>query len=458
MTLSWSLAQAAAQVGGRFQGVDTSFTGVGIDSRREIEGRLFVALRGERFDGHDFAREAIARGAVALLVERPLDLAVPQWIVTDTGEALGRLAAAHRDRFRGQVVAITGSNGKTTCKELLAAVLAGAGRVRSTQGNLNNAIGLPLTLLEAGDEDFLILEMGANHPGEIAFLTAIGRPHLALIANAGRAHLEGFGSLEGVARAKGEIVGGLPETGRLVIPSASPWTALWRTLADGRPVSTFGTDPQAQVRADPATLRHRWETSGFRTEFQVTAPGRSFPLSLGLAGRHNVHNALAITALALALDLDEAVLAAGLAVMPPVPGRLSPRTAPNGLRLIDDSYNANPDSVKAALAVLAGLPGRRVLVLGDLGELGSEAWGLHQQLGLEARAAGVAALFAVGPLSAAAVASFGRGGAHFAEAEALLAALRRDLDAAEDVVLIKGSRRAAMDRIADALCRPPGAP
>lgn len=465
--LPWTLSQAAARVGGRLLGADAGFRGVGIDSRQHLEGRLFVALRGERHDGHDFAAAAREAGADALMVERPLAVDLPQWQVEDSRLALGRLAAAHRDLFAGRVVALTGSNGKTTTKEMIAAILAQAGSVRATKGNLNNDIGLPLTLLEAGEEDFLVLEMGANHAGEIAYLTAIARPEVAAITNAGRAHLEGFGSLEGVARAKGEIVQGLRPGGTFIFPADSPWAGRWRQLAAGRscltcaargtapgPDTATGPDsaPGADLYVDLSAVRTRWDEAGFRTAFRVEGPTLGLELELALAGGHNVRNALVAVAMARALGQAPATIRAGLATMRPVPGRLFPRLVPGGPRLIDDSYNANPDSVEAAIAVLTSLSGRHVLVLGDLGELGPEAEELHRRLGVAAREAGVEALYTVGRLSAAATAGFGAsGGRHCNDQPELIAYLRQDL-AEGDLVLIKGSRLSAMDRVADALC------
>jgi UDP-N-acetylmuramoyl-tripeptide--D-alanyl-D-alanine ligase len=448
----WTLRAAAARAGGEIRGADAAFRGVGTDSRRDLKGQLFVALRGERFDGHDFARSAVDAGAAALLVDHPLDLSIPQWVVDDTRLALGRLAAAHRDDFRGRIVAVTGSNGKTTCKEMIAAVLGQAGSVRATRGNLNNDIGLPLTLLGADDEDFLVLEMGANHAGEIRYLTSIARPDVAVITNAGRAHLEGFGSVEGVARAKGEIAEGLPARGTFIVPSDSPWIGLWRGLAAGRPMLTCGPDAAADVRAPLEGVTSHWGEDGFRTRFQVKTGERVLDLELSLAGIHNVRNALIASAVALALGVGAEALRSGLAVMRPVPGRLFPRIGAGGVRIIDDTYNANPDSVLAAIDVLTGLRGRHLLVLGDLGELGSDAPALHRQLGETARQVGVDALYAVGELSAVAAEGFGRGARHFPDQSALIAALRADLGSG-DLVLVKGSRLAAMDRVADALCK-----
>ncbi len=451
--LPWTLGEAVARVGGRLLGADGGFCGVGIDSRQDLTGRLFVALPGERHDGHDFAASAGEQGATALMVERELAIDLPQWQVEDTRLALGQLASAHRDRFAGRVLALTGSNGKTTTKEMIAAILGQAGRVRATRGNLNNDIGLPLTLLEAGDEDFLVLEMGANHPGEIAYLTAIARPEVAAITNAGRAHLEGFGSLEGVARAKGEIVAGLGANGTFIFPADSPWAGLWRALAGTRHCLTCGPAGAADLSVDLTAVATRWDAGGFRTGFQVIAPGRVLDLELALAGAHNVRNALVAVAMAWALDLDPAAIAAGLAAMRPIPGRLFPRRLPGGVRLIDDTYNANPDSVEASITVLMSLPGRHLLVLGDLGELGSEASALHHRLGQKAREAGVDVLYTVGSLSAEAAAGFGPGARHFPVQGELIAALSQDLGI-NDLVLIKGSRRAAMDRVVAALGAP----
>jgi UDP-N-acetylmuramoyl-tripeptide--D-alanyl-D-alanine ligase len=441
----WNLSEAAREAGGRLTGADTGFTRVLTDSRGDCTGGLFVALRGERFDAHDFVPQAAANGAVAALVERPLDLDLPQWVVDDTRLGLGRLAAAWRRRIPGRVLAITGSNGKTTCKEMVAAILARVGSVVATKGNLNNDIGMPLTLLGARDQDWLVLELGANHPGEIGYMTDIARPEAALLANAGRAHLEGFGSIEGVARAKGEIARGLPAEGTFVVPGDAPWIDLWRGLAQGRPVLTFGLTDACEVRTDPATVSSGWGDEGFRTRFTTRLAGQPQELSLSLAGLHNVRNALAAAALTSAVGVSPAAIAAGLASLRPVPGRLEPKRL-GGLRVIDDSYNANPESVLAAIEVLVALPGRPVLVLGDLAELGPDAARLHRELGEAARTAGVAALYAVGDLSREAVAGFGPGGCHLGDREALIAALRRDLTP-EDVALVKGSRRAAMDQV-----------
>jgi UDP-N-acetylmuramoyl-tripeptide--D-alanyl-D-alanine ligase len=447
-----TLAEAAASAGGRVVGVDVGFDSVGKDSRGDCAGQLFVALRGERFDAHEFVAQALENGAVAALVDHPLALDIPQWVVEDTRLALGRLAEVWRERFPGKVIAVTGSNGKTTCKEMIAAVLARTGSVRATEGNLNNDIGMPLTLLSARDEDFLVLEMGANHPGEIAYLTEIGRPDVAVITNAGRAHLEGFGSVEGVARAKAEIARGLTADGTFIVPSDSPWTEFWRGIAGARPILTCGLDASADVRADTDSGAGVWDEGGFRTRFSVRIGGESLKLQLPLAGMHNVRNALVAVAVASVLGIGAEAIRTGLAGLMPVAGRLNPRAAAGGARLIDDSYNANPDSVGAAIDVLMGLPGRHWLLLGDLGELGPGAAQLHRGLGEMARAAGVDSLYTVGNLSASASEAFGEGGRHFFDQADLIAELSGRLGP-DDLVLVKGSRLAAMERVADALCR-----
>ncbi|MEY6431713.1 UDP-N-acetylmuramoyl-tripeptide--D-alanyl-D-alanine ligase [Thioalkalicoccus limnaeus] len=446
----WRLTDLCDCVGGRLVGADTAIAAVGTDSRRDCAGELFVALRGERFDGHDFVPAAITRGAAAVMVDHELPVDRPQCVVTDTRIGLGRAAAAWRARFAGTVVAITGSNGKTTCKEMVAAILAQTGSVRATRGNLNNDIGMPLTLLGAREERFLVLEMGANRAGEIGYLAAIGRPHAALITNAGRAHLEGFGSVEGVARAKGEIASGLPSDGVFVVPAESPYVPLWRVLASGRQVLTFGLNPSADVSADPERIHVTWEADGFRTSFEVRHGAEHWPVALRLAGQHNVLNALAAMALTRAVGAPIEAIQAGLASVRPVAGRLNPRPGVAGCRLIDDSYNANPDSVAAAISVLEGWPGRRHLVLGDLGELGPDAERLHGEIGAAAKAAGITALHAVGCLSAAAAVAFGAGAHHHSDQAGLITALRSVLGA-DDLVLVKGSRLAGMERVVQAL-------
>ena len=437
-----SLAQAAAIVGAQARPAG-DFSGVSTDSRTLRAGELFVALEGPHFDGHDYLPAVAAAGAAGALVRRAHP-ALPCLEVADPLTALGQLAAAWRARFDIPVLAITGSSGKTTVKELLAAAMAGLGPVLATRGNRNNHIGVPLTLLELRDTHrAAVVEMGMSHSGEIAHLTDLTRPTLGLISNAGPAHLEGLGSVAAVARAKGELIERLPPGAVAVLNADDAHCPLWRQLAGSRQIITFGLDQVADVTADCRPL-----TDG--TEVELRTPDGSVGTRLGLLGRHNVQNALAATAAALAAGAGLADIAAGLGTVRPVPGRLCPLPAQRGARLIDDSYNANPLSVQAAIAVLAGLPGERALVLGDMGELGAEAAALHAQCGAAARAAGIEHLITLGPLAAHAAAAFGVGAVACTELAQAIEAADALLDP-DLTVLVKGSRSAGMERVVQAL-------
>ena len=437
-----ALAEAAAIVGAAIRPLGR-FNGVGTDSRTLKAGDLFVALEGPRFDGHDYLPAVAAAGAAGALVRRAHP-ALPCIEVADPLAALAQLAAAWRTRFELPLIAVTGSSGKTTIKELLAAALGGLGPVLATRGNRNNHIGVPLTLLELRDTHrAAAIEMGMNHAGEIAHLADLARPTVGVIGNAGAAHLEGLGSVAAVARAKGELVEHLPPNAVAVLNADDAHLPLWRELAGARRVVTFGLGHAAEVTAD-----YVLGADGSALELRTpagTATGR-----LGLLGRHNVLNALAATAAALAAGAGLTDIAAGLATVRPVPGRLYPLAGQGGARLIDDSYNANPLSVRAAIDVLAGLPGERLLVLGDMGELGAEAARLHADCGAAARAARIEHLITLGPLSAHAAAAFGAGAVACTE-------LAQTIDAAgallrpELTVLIKGSRSAGMERLVQAL-------
>lgn len=447
--IEFSLAQTAARLDGRLVGPDARYREISTDTRTLPVGALFIALRGERFDGHEFAAAAAERGAAAVVVESELPVKCPQVVVADSCLALGRIGAMWREAASARVVALTGSNGKTTLKAMIAAILSERGSVVATPGNLNNDIGVPLTLSRLQDEDFAVVELGANHPGEIDYLSRLVRPDVAVLNNAGRAHLEGFGTLEGVARAKAEIINGLAEDGVFVCPGDSPWTAMWRELAGERPLITFGTDAPADITA-PAGDALTWTDAGFHQEFPVVLPDGECHIQLALAGLHNRRNALAAVAAARALGVDLEAIAVGLARLKPVPGRLYPVAGRDGVRVIDDSYNANPDSVNAALAVLATAPGRRVLVLGDLAELGRGSETLHAEIGARARQTGIEHLFTLGYASSRATEAFGAGAGHFAELPALLEHLAQVLRAG-DTVLVKGSRSARMERVVAAL-------
>ena len=438
-----SLAEAADAIGARQHGPDTRLAGVCTDTRRLLPGQLFVALEGPNFDGHDFVPAALDAGAAACLVARE-GTGTPAIVVADTRRALGELARAWRERFAIPVLAVTGSNGKTTVKEMLAAILATRGETLATRGNLNNDIGVPLTLFELdAAHQAAVIEMGANHPGEIAWLVSLARPDVALVTNAGPAHLEGFGSIEGVARAKGEIFAGLPEHGTAVINADDDYAPLWRELAGARRILTFGLRNKADVSAE-------WQAIRRGSRLRVRTPAGDFETELPLPGEHNVMNALAATAAALAAGVAPPAIGAALATVRGAPGRLQIKAGPAGSTLLDDTYNANPASLAAALRVLRGFPGRHLLALGDMGELGPEAEALHAAAGRLAREAGVACLVAVGPMAAAAAGAFGSGARICASREEAVAVLREMLQR-EDVLLVKGSRASRMDEVVAAL-------
>jgi UDP-N-acetylmuramoyl-tripeptide--D-alanyl-D-alanine ligase len=443
-----SLSEAAQAVQAQQRGRDTVFHRVCTDSRQTIQGDLFVALRGEHFDGHRFVGSAWGQGAVAAVVdhEGDWDSTVPQLMVDNTKGALGRLAAYWRNRFSIPVVAITGSNGKTTVKEMLAEILHQAcdpyakTAVLATRGNLNNDIGLPLTLLELrAGHHYAVLEMGANHPGEIGYLSRIARPNMALVNNAGPAHLEGLESVARVAQEKGDIYSGLMPGGTAILNADDPHAQLWRSQAAPHPVWDFGIKNPAAVRAD-FTLDSRTST------VRIDSSAGHVEAHLAVPGIHNVYNALAAAAAALALHISSEAVGRGLAQFTGVKGRLQRRLGVHGATLIDDTYNANPASVHAAISVLASCPGKKILVLGDMGELGGQGRLLHEHVGTEAKRSGINRLFTLGELSAAATESFGRGAQHFETIEQLLAELENLLDSGT-TVLVKGSRFMQMERV-----------
>lgn len=442
------LSEVAAVLEGRLLGVDAAFDSVGTDSRAIRPGQLFVALVGPRFDGHAFLAEVAGKGAVAALVERQVpDVVLPQLLVADTRQALGRLGAFNRQAYQGPLAAVTGSSGKTTVKEMLASILRTRGPVLATRGNLNNELGVPLTLLELAPEHAgAVIELGASRVGEIAYTVGLTRPQVAIITNAGTAHVGEFGGPEKIVEAKGEILEGLPADGVAVLNRDDSAFAVWQRRAAGRRVLSFAlNDAAADFRARDIQRDARGCPS-----FVLLGPAGETPVQLNLLGRHNVANALAAAAAAHALGVPLVGIREGLESLQPVKGRAVSRLAPNGVRVIDDSYNANPVSVCAAIDILAGFSGRTVLVLGDMGELGDWAEEGHRQVG--AYAAGkIDSLYAVGPLMAHAVAAFGNQGRHFADQAGLLEALRCEQDS-NTTILIKGSRSAAMDKIVSALC------
>ncbi len=446
------LSDVAAVTGGRLAGGDDEFAGVSIDSRTIERGQLFVALRGDRFDGHAFIAAAAERGAAALLVEKPVQSSLPQVVVGDSLSALTALARGWRKKSRALVLGVGGSNGKTTTKELLAAILAVAGPTLATRGNLNNHIGVPLTLLrlEPGHR-FAVIEMGANHAGEIAALAALAEPQIALVTNAGDEHLEGFGDLEGVARAEGEMFAALPPSGTAVINVDDPFNELWCGLSRGARVIRFGFDASAEVRA--TAIQGRIEAGAFVTQFTLALAGEQARVRLGLAGRHNVSNALGAAAAAHAAGVALPAIVAGLEHTRPVAGRLQLKPGPRGSWLIDDSYNANPSSVRAGIDVLCALPGEHWLVLGEMAELGSETVASHAGVGDYARRAGITRLFAIGDAARHAVAAFGGRGSWYEDAARLADALAGSLDAGV-TALVKGSRVNRLERVVERLLQP----
>ena len=430
-------------------GVDGVFATVGTDSRRLPADALFVALSGPNFDGHEFIAAARQQGARAALVSRWVTDPLPQLRVADTRLTLGRLAASWRTRFTGPLIALTGSNGKTTLKEMLAAILRRRGSTLATEGNLNNDIGVPLTLLRLNAEHgYAVIEMGANHHGEIAYLTGLARPDVAIVNNAGPCHLEGFGDVAGVARAKGEIFQGLSATGVAIVNRDDPHADDWIGLNPGRRIVDFGLDRPAAVSArilDAATNR-----------FRLIVPTGETEIRLPLPGRHNIRNALAAAAGALAAGATLDDIRQGLESLHDVGGRLQRLRGRHGGMVIHDAYNANPASLAAALHTVGARPGRKWLVLGDMRELGPVASELHAQSGQEARTTGFERLYALGEHSRAAAAAFGEGGRHFTDLEALMDALSRDLkhSAESPTILIKGSRGMRMERVVAVLAEP----
>ena len=436
-------------VGGVMDGGDGAVNGVSIDSRSLRAGELFVALRGERFDGHAFVAESRERGAAGAMVEREVDVPVPQILVENTFAGLADFAAAWRTRCTPAMVALTGSNGKTTTKTMLASVLERRLKVLVTRGNLNNNIGVPLTLLALRKtHQAAVVELGANRPGEIAELGRLVRPAVALVLNAAPAHLEGFGSLDGIARSKGELFECLGEDGIGVVNADDAYREYWLGLLKRRRVVTFAVDrPGADVsgRVVPGGI-------------EVTVAGRTRRLRFALLGKHNLHNALAAAAVAYGLGVDFDDVVAGLEAVRAVPGRLCPVPGFAGARLIDDSYNANPGSLAAAVDVLCEYRGERWLVLGDMAELGADAERLHSDAGRNAARCGVSRLFALGALSRAAADGFGADAETFDSCEALCERLASLLNRADEevTVLVKGSRSARMERVVQALEAPRG--
>ena len=443
------LSELLAVLDARLVGADAAFTAVSTDSRKIEPGQLFIALTGPNFDGHDYLAAVAAKGAVAALVEREVSgVELPQLVVADARAALGQLGALNRQAYQGPLAAVTGSSGKTTVKEMLASILRAGlgGPVLATRGNLNNDLGAPLTLLELAPQHVAaVIELGANHVGEIAYTVGLTQPQVAIITNAGIAHVGEFGGPDKIIEAKGEILEGLSASGTAILNLDDKAFTVWQQRNGSRSVLSFALRNSA---ADFYTSELARDARGC-VAFTLQSPAGSARIQLNLLGEHNVANALAAAAAAHALNVPLVGIQAGLESLQPVKGRAVAQLATSGARVIDDTYNANPISMCAAVDILAGFSGRTVLVLGDMGELGEWAEQGHRDVG-DYAAGKVDTLYAVGPLMAHAVAAFGPQGHHFADQASLIAAVLHE--SAGSSILIKGSRSAAMENVVAALC------
>jgi UDP-N-acetylmuramoyl-tripeptide--D-alanyl-D-alanine ligase len=449
-----TLAAAAVSMNGTLHGTDQSFTGVSTDTRTLRRGELFIALQGPNFDGRNYVGQAREKGAAGAVVDDLVDegsaAELSQVVVSDSKRALGLLGAAWREQLGTTVIGITGSNGKTTLKELTAACLRSTAPTLATQGNLNNDIGMPLMLTRFETQHrFAVLEMGANHAGEIAYLTALARPNVVVITNAAAAHLEGFGSIDGVARAKGEILCGEMRPTIAVLNADDHYFEYWSSLVQDTGLLSFGIDKPADVHAQNI------QADADGSMFELHVPGDQISIRLPLAGRHNVLNACAAAAVATSIGIDLAQIRIALESVTPVSGRLQPLAGPGGSTIYDDSYNANPRSTIAAAEFLASLPGDSLLVLGDMAELGSDAPRLHREVGEQAADAGIDRLYATGGLARNTVDGFGKGASWYPSVEALVKAIAAELGAGVNV-LVKGSRSSRMERVVEALRNPQG--
>ncbi|CAH9019325.1 UDP-N-acetylmuramoyl-tripeptide--D-alanyl-D-alanine ligase [Candidatus Nitrosacidococcus sp. I8] len=449
MSFTSSLTEISQTVQGQLRGKgEITVSGISTDSRlNSLSGMLFIPLKGEKFNGHTFIPHAIEKGASAVLLEEFIESDIPQIRVANTHLALGQIGSYWRKHFKIPVVAITGSNGKTTTKEMVASILNKASLTLSTQGNLNNEIGVPLTLLQLNSSHrFAVIEMGANHSGEINYLSQLAHPQIALITNAGSAHLAGFKDLNGVAQAKGEIFQGVSSGGIAILNRDDPYFFSWHRLAmrNGLRFISFGLGQSAMLHA------YDLASNPEGTEFTLFTPKGAIRISLPFLGTHNVVNALAASATAFALGLKLDQIYEGLIAFSPTSGRLQVKYAPSGVRILDDTYNANPSSFQAALEVLTQFVGDHILVLGDFGELGEKSIELHKSLGQQARAAQINQLYTLGDLSAATSKSFGYG-KHFFDRQTLIAELQR-IKNPNTTILIKGSRFMNMEQIVSALC------
>ncbi|MSR16186.1 MAG: UDP-N-acetylmuramoyl-tripeptide--D-alanyl-D-alanine ligase [Methylococcaceae bacterium] len=452
--MKMKLSEIAACVNGKLIGKDVLANGVSIDTRTLQTGQIYVAIVGQLFDGHDFVELTEKAGAIAVLTHKKLETNLPQIIVSDTHLALAELAGAWREKMDLNIIGVTGSNGKTTIKEMLAAILSVNNSVLFTQGNLNNDIGVPLTLLKISPEHrYAVIEMGANHAGEIAYTSRFVNADVVIITNVGAAHLEGFGDVNGVARAKGEIIETLNLNGVAILNADDAFFDYWKNVADSRKIITFGLSKNANVRAENIDIKI--ENHQFVTRFDLKIGGSEIKINLPLAGNHNVLNALAATAATLALDIPLVQIKQGLETMSPVKGRLQLLRGRLGSTLINDTYNANTSSLKAALNVLEKCDGEHWVILGAFGELGDDTERLHFEMGETLKNHGIKRLFAVGELTKQTIAAFGENAQHFSSQTELLETITNLLKGNE-TILIKGSRLQRMENITTALVKPTG--
>jgi len=441
-----ALSQATKILNGILIGDDLEFSDVSTDTRNLKKGDLYIALKGDSFDGHDYIEQAQQAGAIAAIVHEDVVTNLPLIKVEDTRKALGGLAAAWRQSFGGKVVAITGSNGKTTVKEMVSAIVAKQGEVLATRGNFNNDIGLPLTLLRMEHEDFAVIEMGANHSGEISNLTLITKPDVALINNAGPAHLEGFGSLKGVAQAKGEIYQGLSNDGVVVLNKDDAFSDYWTELSAGKRIVSFS------MRDRSASVYGEWQQADSGGILNVKAGDENLFINLKVHGLHNAMNALAAIAVAKALDINSSFIVQALDEFVAVKGRLNFHKVGKSLTLIDDTYNANPASLDAGIKVLSELPGQHWLVLGDMGELGDDERRVHFDAGMKARTSGVTRLLTIGEASCHAVDAFGENAQNFKTKDELVSFIQEH-QSEELGILVKGSRFMHMEQIVESIIK-----
>lgn len=449
MMRSFSLTEAAQWLGTKTNHADALFGKVSTDTRTILPGDLFVALKGERFDGHRFLAVAAEAGASALVVNTAdVSIALPQIEVADTTDALAALAFGNRRESKAQFIAVTGSSGKTTVKEMLASILRGAGETLATRGNLNNHIGVPLTLLDISPEhQYAVIELGASGVGEIAHTVSITQPNVAIITNAGEAHLEGFGSYDNIVIAKGEIIDGVVASGTVVLNQDDPAYDVWRDRAGHRKVVSVGSGTPGSADYTCQLLA----AGGSEQTVKLDGPdGWACEVTLSLLGQHNLINALLAVAAARELGVEDHCIQAGLSALTPVPGRLQSFDLASGITIIDDSYNANPTSMKAALEVLSKSAGQRIAVLGTMAELGEGAERLHEQIGAYARELGVETLVVVGAGAEAYRRGFGENTVVCQDHGTSINYVETQL-AAPVTVLVKGSRSSTMNLVVEGL-------